>query len=220
MKLTTSAALLFVAASAALLQSSVLAFPLQARDGVRCQRKYTGKLYSVRVSSGDGGNFGSPNNTVTYGNDDDRTLTTDPSLVSSSPQLFQYDECRTGDWNVDSPPREYGQVKPVSLADSTKCVTAASEGGGDGETHRLYVADCGSFDGGILQWQWFYANYIQEREGKGPFVVLTLTGNPNSPNELPAVSQVESSVPNSIGVRADGSPSPISLALFGVEINS
>lgn len=136
-------------------------------------------------------------------------------LCTKGPQLIlsYQDECKTDGWNDDGP-REYGQIKPVNLADQVVCVTA-DESASHGPQHTLSVADCSDYNGGILNQQWFYANYVSDGD-LTPRVELTLEGNPANPSDLTTFGSTDGIV----GVQPLNSPSPLSVALFDVTISS
>ncbi|CAO1615406.1 unnamed protein product [Parajaminaea phylloscopi] len=197
------------------------AAPLQARDGVRCTKKYEGTLHIVRLNSGYGATYGVPNQVVGLADQPDTHLTSNPS---AKPIRFQFDECQTDGWNGDGT-QEYGQIKPLDQVYS--CLTTDADPykgqGGPEAFYPLTVQNCGANNdaGSILERQWFYANYIDTPGDQlSPRVEFTFKGDPKNPSSLTTFEERSAEDNYLVGAEALDTPSPLSLALFDVNIVS
>ncbi|CAO1628823.1 unnamed protein product [Parajaminaea phylloscopi] len=201
------------AAIALSLGLSAAAAPFERRAGVTCTKKYVGNLHFVRLTSGKGAQFGVPNDPI--GLRGERQYL---STLSDLPaQRFQFDECKTDGWNDEV--KEYGQIKPLDTAGGYTCVTAASEPN-YAQINPLNIQQCGDYNGGVLNQQWFYANYIGGGDNLAPRVEFTLTGNPNDPSRLTTFGRTQDSDGAVVGAEPLNSPVPTTMALFDVEIVS
>lgn len=148
------------------------------RAGVTCNAKYRGNFY---LSALDG-----VSDTSNVGQRGPAISLLDGEYLSAQGDAiqFQFDECSTDGWNKDG--YEYGQVKIVSQG-NYKCVTASTVTDADG-SHGLQLNDCSGANDDVLDRQWWYAYYHDDKPG-GAYVTLNLSGNPNDDDQtynLPA----------------------------------
>lgn len=81
----------------------------------------------------------------------------------------------------------------------------------------ISIAPCGSYNGGILEKQWFYANYVDDGD-LSPRVELTFEGYPGNSSRLDTYGeQVDD---QRVYAQVLNTPSPMSIALFNVAIIS
>lgn len=152
--------------------ASAVPMNLERRASVNCKAKYRGKLYSSNVNyvtdTSEVNQRGFPSG---IGNDNYLKDEYD------NQGQFQFDECTTSGWNQS--PKEFGQLKYVSSG-NYQAVTAQKEETGSGHTLRLQNA--ASSNNGLLDRQWWYAYWKNDKEG-GAYVTLHLNGNPNDSND-------------------------------------
>lgn len=151
--------------------ASAIPMNLDRRASVSCKAKFRGKLYSSYVNTvydtSDQSQRGFPS-----GVDSNNYLKDD----YNNPGEFQFDECTTSGWNQS--PKEFGQLKYVNLG-NYKAVTAKTAFSNDG--HALHVQNAASSNNGLLDRQWWYAYWHNDKQG-GAYVTLQLSGNPNDSN--------------------------------------
>lgn len=152
--------------------ASAIPMNLDRRATVSCKAKFHGKLYSTYLSS-----LSNTSDTSQRGfpiDKNDQNYLVDNWNYQGQ---FQFDECTTSGWNQS--PKQFGELKYIDSG-NYKAVTAKAVASDDG--HALHIQNAASSNNGLLDRQWWYAYWKNDKQG-GAYVTLQLSGNPNDSNQ-------------------------------------